>query len=812
MQVTFSVAQKTLESLQWRQVLDRLRDLARTPEGRRHFAFEPHPDRFHVADVFESSLAGVRERLAETSEARAILAAGEQPPLAGVGEVAASLARAVRGGVLTPGELRDLAAAAAALDATRRFLDGRSEVSPRLGAHGGQIGTHRDLVTEVERCIDASGESTDAASVALAEARRESRRLAAEIKNRAEGYLRDPDVLSHLSDSYYTVRNDRFVLPVRADARGGIQGIVHDASNSGTTLFIEPQQLVELNNRHKRAEVAAARESHRVLRELSQRFAAEASTIEAGLHAMARIDAAFARGVYGDELCAWEPEVGTEGVVRLPQLRHPLLPAGEVVPNDVVLGESYSTLVISGPNAGGKTVAMKAVALAALFARSGLHVPASAGARIDLFDEVLADIGDEQDIREQLSTFSAHMSNLADIVERATHRSLVVVDEIGVGTDPGEGAAIAQAVLEQLADAGARTVATTHYNLLKEMAEVDDRFANASVEFDPETLEPTYRLQMGIPGISSARAVAARMGLPCSVLERAGEILEREDRQLDHLLAELTASRHALEREQREAARVRADAESVRNEHLAKLRKLQERRDKLFQTMRADLDRTFRAAHGQVASVIRELQRGGSARDAAQARERLLALEARARASETIARPPLLAEPTGPAVDWRRARAGDTVQVVGAGRGAIEALPDKRGRVAVRVGGARLLVPRERVRAVAGHDSGASRSPRARVSVQPAATTPGGLRSDAVDLGPCDLRGLRVDEALERLDHALDRAISAGHDQLEIVHGIGTGALRRAVRQHLKHSAYVAELLESPPDAAGDGVTRVKLG
>jgi DNA mismatch repair protein MutS2 len=388
----------------------------------------------------------------------------------------------------------------------------------------------------------------------------------------------------------------------------------------------------------------------------------------------------------------------------------------------------------------------------------------------------------------------------------------VVIDEICVGTDPGEGAALAQAVLERLADAGARTIATTHYNLLKEMAEVDDRFANASVEFDPETLEPTYRLQMGIPGISSARAVAARMGLPRAVLDRANEILEREDRQLDHLLTELTASRHALEHEQREAARIRADAESVRNEHLAKLRKLQARRDSLFQAMREDLDRTFRAAHGQVAAVIRDLQRGGSAQDAARAREQLLALEERAREVETAAAPALLAEPAGPAIDWRRAHAGDAVQVLGAGRGALEALPDRRGRVAVRVGGARLLVPRERVRALEADDGETSRQPQQRISVQPAAAATGGPPIDDVDAARCDLRGLRVEEALDRLDHALDRAVSAGRGQLAIVHGIGTGALRRAVRQHLKQSAYVAELLESASDEAGGGVTRVKLG
>jgi len=809
-QVSFSVAQKTLERLEWPRVLDRLRELAQTPGGRHQFAAASAQDAA-TPGVFDADPRAVRDRLAETSEARSLLAAGESPPLGGVGEVEGSLARAVRGGVLTPAELRELAATAAALDATGRFFEPRAAAAPRLAARAGEIGDHRELVAEIERCIDAGGELSDAASPELAAARRESRRLAAEIQSRAAAYLRDPGVVAHLSDSYYTVRNDRFVLPVRAEAKGGIQGIVHDASHSGTTLFVEPQALVELNNRHKRAEIAIERESRRVLRELSQRFAADAAAIEAGLRALASIDAAFARGRYGDELDAAAPEVGAAGIVRLPQLRHPLLPAGEVVPNDIALGDGITTLVISGPNAGGKTVAMKAVALAVLFVRSGLHVPASAGARIDLFDAVLADIGDEQDIREQLSTFSAHMGNLARILASATERSLVVLDEVGVGTDPGEGAALAQAVLEQLADAGARTIATTHYNLLKELAEVDPRFANASVEFDPETLEPTYRLKLGIPGISSARAVAARMGVPRGVLERANEILEREDRQLDHILAELTASRHALERERREAARLRADAESARSEHLARLEHLQKRRDTLFQSMRHDLDRTFRAAHDQVAAVIRDLQRGGSAQDAAQARERLLALETQAREAETAVRPPVDEAEAGAAVDWRRAHAGDPVQVVGAGRGVLEALPDKRGRVAVRVGGARLVVPRERVRKLAPGEDDAPRRPRATLSLQPAHPEAAGPASEPGDAGHCDLRGLRVDEALDRLDRALDRAASAGRDQLVIVHGVGTGALRRAVREQLQQSPYVAEVLASGPEKAEDGITRVVL-
>jgi DNA mismatch repair protein MutS2 len=366
-------------------------------------------------------------------------------------------------------------------------------------------------------------------------------------------------------------------------------------------------------------------------------------------------------------------------------------------------------------------------------------------------------------------------------------------------------------VLEKLADAGARTIATTHHNLLKEMAEVDDRFVNASVEFDPDTLEPTYRLRTGLPGVSSATAVAARMGLRGDVLERANQILEREDRQLDHILSELAASRAALEREQRAAERSRAETEAVRAEHRAKLEKLQERRDSLYRAMREDLDRTFREAHAQVAGVIRDLQRGGRAQDAARARERLLALEERTRTAEAEAGVAASAdEPTDP-VDWQRAHAGDPVQVAGAGRGVLEALPDRRGRVAVRVGSARLLVPRERVNAAPASKGGAPVQKRARISLEAAAPEPGDGSSPAIGAGRCDLRGLRVDEAEDRLVEALDSAAGAGRSSLIIIHGLGTGALRSAVRHHLRESPYVAEFAAAPPDEGGDGVTIAKL-
>ena len=814
----FRVSEKTLARLEWPQVAARLAARARTPRARARL--DPAAG---CASLFEASAEGVRARLAETAEARALGAAGVGLGAGDLADPAEALGRARRGGALEPRALLDLRSALLAIGTARRGISARAELAPRLADLAGSLGDHGALADAIGRSLDPGGEVRDEASPRLAEARREVRRLAAAIEARLGQLLRDPDLRRHLSDVYFTVRSDRYVLPVRSDSTGSVPGIVHDASRSGTTLFIEPEALVLQNNRHKQVELEVLQETQRVLRELSERAAASAPAIEADLDALAHLDLAFARAALAEEMEAVPPEVGDEGVLRLPGLRHPLIPPDEVVANDLSLGEGWTALVLSGPNAGGKTVAMKALALAALCARAGLFVPAAAGARVDLFDEVTAHIGDEQDLREHLSTFSAHMANLARIAREAGPRSLVVLDEIGVGTDPGEGAALAQAVLEALADAGARVVATTHYALLKEMAEVDPRFANASVELDPETLAPTFRLRMGLPGASSATAVAARMGMPQAVIARANEILDREDRRLDRMLAELGASRAALEREQREAARLRAESETARAEVRERLERLRARRDELTHAMRRELDAAFRAAHAEVATVIRELQRGGTAQGAARARERLLALEQAppapdaggagaalgADAAGALAEGAEAGGGRAPApepVDWRLARAGDAVTLRDGASAVLLALPDRRGRAAVRVGSARVLVPAERVAAL--RRTGPAPPPR--VAFETAAGRGAG-DLPAGDGARCDLRGLRVDEARDRLAADLDRALAAGRSRLEIVHGVGTGALRRLVREELAGSALVARIADAAPDQGGDGVTIVWL-
>ncbi|MBW2696206.1 MAG: Smr/MutS family protein [Deltaproteobacteria bacterium] len=839
----FRVAQETLEALEWPAVVALLQSECRTAQASVRLAdalridVEPStligaeagsdaamvtgasaptraatPIEPRVPSLFESTLAGVERRLAETSQARALLDDEQIPPLGHAADIVPALRRARIGGVLDLAQLSEIRAVLRTIHGLARFLAGRSDAAPDLADIAETIEEQVDLEEEIDLCLDSAGELRDDASPALAEARRQSIRLGGELQKRLGRYLQNPDIANHLSDSYYTVRNDRYVLPVKADSKGRVRGIVHDASRSGTTLFVEPEGTVDLNNRRKQAELAILRETQRILRRLSSLVAQASAALQHALESLTLIDLAFARGRLSQRMDATAPQVGSDGTFVLPALRHPLIDPDQCVSNDVRLGDDFAVLVLSGPNAGGKTVTMKAVALCALFVRAGLHVPCASGARVDLVEHVVADIGDGQDIGESLSTFSAHMANLSHIVTSARRHSLVVLDEIGVGTDPGEGAALAQSILERLAGSGARVIATTHYNLLKEMADVDPRFENASVAFDPETLAPTYRIQLGSPGVSSASAVAARMGMPSDVLERADGLLRREDRQLDRMLSELASSRAQLETERQRAAEVRAESEATRSEYRTRLVRLQEQRDKLYRSMREDLDTAFKQAHADVASVIRELQRGPSSQQAAAARERLQTLESRAEESASRAGVERNAAPVGLIpVDWRRIEPGDAVRVDGAGEAVLLSMPDHRGRVSVRAGGAKLLLPAERIGQASAKQPrpdtrrhSTTRPKEARVTVQRAFTAP-----DALGGGRkrCDLRGRHVEEALDELDSVLDRAAADGCDELFVVHGLGTGALRKAVRGFLHESRWVSKLRPGDDDEGGEGVT-----
>ncbi len=801
--MSFTCDPATVARLEWNRLAECLAGCAATARGMEACR----------GPLFQATRASVLERLEETAEARGLLESGEPLGFGGVADLRATLEALERGRLASGSELAAVAATLSAAARLRAFLRERQERAPRLADLADTLPPLAPLVARIEEVIDERGEVRANASPALAKLRRRVRELEAEIERRMNACLRNPSLQPCLQDDYVTTREGRPVLPVRADSRSRVNGIVHDVSSSGTTVFVEPEAVVEFGNQLRMATTELAREVERLLRELGARANAESSAIAASGATLETLDLAWARARLASRLEAAAPEIEQDGPLELRALRHPLLlletgmQPDQVVANDVCLAPGVRGLVISGPNAGGKTVVAKAIGLAALAVRAGLQVPCTGG-RLPIFDSVWADIGDEQDLRAGLSTFSARMANLARIVEAADPATLVIVDEVGEGTEPSEGAALAEAILEALVERGATVVATTHFNRLKELAGSDPRFENASAEFDAETLQPTYRITMGAPGSSGATWVAARMGLSPLVIQRAQALLDSEDRKLEALTRNLSELRQQLETEQRQAQEGHERSESARAAYEARLEQLRGAREQALAAMKSDLEDAFRGAREELGAVMRAVQsgkeqrgEGGAGRAANLAYDELRAIEERTAEVESEHMPP---EPVRQIVDWKHVEPGARLELEGIrGEALLLEAPDRRGRVVVRVGGARTELPSRRVlRVLEQLPAQRPRTPAPEVERTP----------DPEELLPeCDLRGLRVDEALDRAEAHLHGVLGRGIDRVRFIHGHGTGALRNAIRVWLQRAPGVASFSPGDEHEGGNGVTIASL-
>jgi DNA mismatch repair protein MutS2 len=790
----------TLERLEWPRLARCLSDLAATERASE--ALRAEDGRALLAET----RAGALDLLAETGEMRGLLDAEQVPPFGGIADLRPDVDEAALGSVLSARQLARVLGTLEAAGRLHAFFAERVEQAPRLSDLAGTLPDFAALVRGLRDVITPEGEVRDDASPALRSARRQARSLESEIEGRMAKLLRDASLHPHLQDHFVTTREGRPVLPVRSDARGRVKGIVHDLSSSGTTVFIEPEAVVELGNRLRLAQLDVTREIERLLREATASVATERIAIDAAGVTLEALDCALARGRLSQRVGG--SALQSDGRIGLRQLRHPLLilEAGleldDVVPNDVVLPEEVRGLVISGPNAGGKTVFAKALGLAALSLRAGLHVACEDGSALPLVDAVHADIGDEQDLRSGLSTFSARMANLAQVLEQVDEAALVILDEVGEGTEPGEGAALAQAMLESLVERGASVVATTHFNRLKELAGADARFANASAEFDAETLMPTYRVRVGAPGSSGATWVAERMGVDAAVVRRARALLDSEDRKLESLTRSLSELRQELEAERAEALRVLEQSESARKAYEERLASLRTAREEALGAMKAELEGAFREARDEIGSVMRDLQRGRTGPAANRAQQKLdLVQEKTERVEQEHAEP----EPRVD-IDWSAVEPGARLRVDGIpGEPVYVEGPDRRGRVVIRGGAARATIDSGRVRRVLAalpKPRQGSARPEGALRIQvPAERAPSDTRSE------CDLRGLRVDEALDRADAHLQKLLGSGVRQVSFIHGHGTGALRSAIRSWLRELPFVESFEPAPRNQGGDGVT-----
>jgi DNA mismatch repair protein MutS2 len=755
----------------------------------------------------------VGRALALVEEARALLREPLSLPLSELTDVAPAVDRAQKGGQLEPRELVACSRALFAFIGTRDALEEREHKAPRLAALGRSLPMLERLARRVGGSFDANGELLDSASEALREAREKARAVHRRIKARLDKLLHDERFLSYLREGYYTLRNGRYVVPVNAQHQAEVPGIIHNASQTGQTLFIEPEAMIGVGNELAIVQSLVLEEERRVLNELSGMLGDEAEALLSGLALCAQLDEAEAAARLAEDLTLSSPQVeAPEGKLVLRQLRHPLLvlQGRDVVANDVLFSGEVRAMVISGPNAGGKTVTLKAVGLSALMLRAGLPIPADEGSVLPLYTSIHSAVGDAQDLSQGLSTFSAHVLALKGILDAAGPGSLALIDEIAADTDPREGAALATSVLQELLDKGARVLVTTHLEEVKALTHVDSRFLNARVGFDAKKMLPTFRLQLGAPGASSALDVAARMGLAPHIIERARAHVLGSGGALAQALAAAEADRRrAAEELERAQAQLKALEQERRALDAEREAFDRSRREAEAKSARRALEET-EAASREVASMVKALEVSANLRDAERVRVQLRAKQDEAKDRLRDAQPPPPPAPTREA--GFQPAPGKTVFHQGLGRD-VEVLERNGDEALVAAGGLKVRARVDELYPARGKTQAPRAFPtrdKTGASLRRAeAAAPAALGSTG--MSRCDVRGMRGDEALREVEGFLDRAFEAGDSQALILHGHGSGKLREQIREYLAHSAYVRVFRPGESHEGGNGVTLVTL-
>mgnify|MGYP000063336869 CR=1 FL=1 len=748
--------------------------------------------------------------LDETDAAKERLGLHGSPSFSGVKDVSAALTRADHGGMLNTRELLDVAGV---LTASRRVSEydaqrqGEATVLDRLFS---SLHTNRYLEDKIRSAILDEETIADTASSELADIRRKMRLAATKGRQILQRIISSPSYAKVLQEALITQRDGRFVVPVKAECKGSLPGLVHDISSSGATLFVEPMGVVQANNELKELEAREQKEIDRILRQLSAECAGQMENILWDYDILVQLDVIFARAQLSYQLNASRPEVRRRGGITLRRARHPLLDQAKAVPITVELGEQFDTLVITGPNTGGKTVTLKTIGLLSLMAQCGLHIPADGGSAVRVFRRVLADVGDEQSIEQSLSTFSAHMVNIVEILKEADRHSLVLFDELGAGTDPVEGAALAIAIIQEARNQGALIAATTHYAELKTFAMTTAGVENASCEFDVETLCPTYKLLIGIPGKSNAFAIAARLGLQPVIIDRAKEQVSTEDARFEDVLAELERERRRIEKMKEEAQRMRSAAQSERDKMRAERDAAEERADKMMEGARSQADNILKNARMTAETVFDELETLKKQSQKKASEQNLAAAKAALRGVITQTENEQRRGIQKRVVDAEEVRPlakGDRVRLLNVGGviATVLAAPDRDGSVQVQAGPMKMTVKVNEVRLV--EEKKAAPKPK----MQPRRDAPRrelNLRSAESEV---DVRGMSAEEALFEVDNFLSRAIMAGLPAVTVIHGKGTGVLRKAVQDELKRNRCVKRYRLGVYGEGEDGVTIAEL-
>ncbi|MBQ6506215.1 MAG: endonuclease MutS2 [Clostridia bacterium] len=787
------MTERTLRVLEFPRVRDMLAEGALTVMG---------AEKCRTLVPFDT-LFDIEQAQKETEEATVILQYVGGHPMTEFPDARPALLVCEKGGTLSPRMLLDVAALLRASGVARDVLITDRDNTPMLRARAEGILEARNVERDITDAILSEDEIADRASSELMNIRRHLRGAQERIKEKLNQMIRSSAIQKYLQESIITVRNDRYVIPVRAEYRAQVPGLVHDQSTSGATLFIEPMAAVEMGNEIREWEIKEAREIERILAALSSEVAPYAEALRSNVETLAELDFIFAKGLLSRRLRCVAPKMNENGFLHIIRGRHPLIDPEKVVPSDIWLGydakeQGFNTLVITGPNTGGKTVTLKTLGLMELMAQAGLQVPAELGTELAVFEQVWADIGDEQSIEQSLSTFSGHMTNIVTIMQEVTPRDLVLFDELGAGTDPTEGAALAQSILTRLLHIRVRTVATTHYSELKVFALTTEGVENASVEFDVETLRPTYRLSIGVPGKSNAFEISRRLGLAENLIENAKKLLSSDEVRFEDVIANAEYHRQIAERERQLAQEASRETLKMRDEAEKLRREMEEKRTESVRKAKEEARRILQEARRESESIISELKRmkkeAGSAAEVNALRHQLdRGIDAMSEGLQT----PDAEDGEAP----KTVRPGDQVKVLTFGTVAsVMGEPNSRGEVELASGNMKFKAKLADLRLL-----------RNTVPEQKAVVkTKTGAMSRTVPM-ECDVRGMNLEEALSNVEIYLDEAVMAGLHEVSVIHGKGTGVLRSGIRQELRRNRHVRSIRPGMYGEGEDGVTVVSL-
>ena len=784
---------KVYHTLEYNKILEKLAEYASCEEAKKRcLALEPITDKTEITRL-EENVSDALSRLYRSSSLS----------FSGVHNVNGSLKRLDIGGTLNTTELLSICSLLEAAKRAKAYdrSDRNDEKTDSLSPLFSQIEPLSPLLEEIRRCVIGEDEIADEASPALARIRKSIRGMNDRIHAQLANIMNNSTTRTYLQDAVITMRDGRYCLPVKSESKTQVPGMVHDQSASGSTLFIEPMAVVNLNNELKELFLKEQEEINRILSELSNQVAESAMGIRTDYTVLAELDFIFAKAELAKSYNGVAPVFNEEGRINIRKARHPLLDAKKVVPIDVRLGEDYRQLIVTGPNTGGKTVSLKTVGLLTLMGQSGLHIPAGDRSELSIFDEIFADIGDEQSIEQSLSTFSSHMTNIVQILEKADSRSLCLFDELCAGTDPTEGAALAISILNKLNQYGAVTMATTHYSELKVYALSTPGVENACCEFDVETLSPTYRLLIGIPGKSNAFAISSKLGLMDNIIEDAKGRLSEKDANFEDMLANLEKSRITIEKEQLEIQKYKAEVEDLKKKLTAKNERLDNSRDEILRKANEEAVQILKEAKDLADETIRNFNKYGQGkapmsqmekersrvRDKMSKSEKALSMKKKEIVNNKVP---------------KKLRIGDSVRVLSMNlNGTVHTLPNAKGDLYVQMGILRSLVNIKDLVLIDDDNTSSSKkyggSSTGKIKMSKAASVSTEI----------NLIGMTVDEAIAHLDKYLDDAYIAHLPSVRIVHGKGTGALRNAVQTHLKAQHYVKSYRLGEPGEGGAGVT-----